>query len=239
MLQDADVLLHAREGRVEPVGEVRDESVSTRELLQPADDVAARIANVFSAVAATVVWGVWTAIELGYFSERAIPSRDRDQGSLLALTVAHCFRLVGMLVGVLGVGRIDIGGVAGGAGGAGARLQWFGLGLMFAGITIRWTAMHALGVFFTGRVQIRESHTLIRTGLYSRLRHPAYTGSLLAYFGLGLAFANWWTLAFSFLPYLIAIGYRIHVEEAVLQETFGPDYAQYAGTTKRIVPWVY
>jgi len=76
-------------------------------------------------------------------------------------------------------------------------------------------------------------------GLYSRLRHPAYAGSLLAYFGLGLAFSNWWTLACSVLPYLVAIGYRIHVEEAVLQETFGPAYAQYARTTKRIVPWVY
>ena len=54
--------------------------------------------------------------------------------------------------------------------GAGAPLQLSGLGLMFAGITIRWTAVHALGVFFTGRVQIREGHTLIRTGL---LRDPA------------------------------------------------------------------
>lgn len=97
----------------------------------------------------------------------------------------------------------------------------------------------ALGVFFTGRVQIREGHRLIRTGLYSRLRHPAYAGSLLAYFGLGLAFSNWWTLGMSVLPYLIAIGYRIHVEEDVLQKTFGPAFGQYARTTKRIVPWVY
>lgn len=76
-----------------------------------------------------------------------------------------------------------------------------------------------MGVFFTGRVQIREGHTLIRTGLYSRIRHPAYAGSLLAYFGLGLAFSNWWTLTCNVLPYLVAIGYRIHVEEAVLRET--------------------
>jgi hypothetical protein len=115
-------------------------------------------------------------------------------------------------------------------------LQLSCLGLMFAGITIRWMAIHALGVFFTGRVQIREGHTLIRTGLYSRLRHPACAGSLRAYFGLGLAFSNGWTLACSLLPYLVAIGYRIHIEEAVLQETFGPAYAQYARTTKRHVP---
>jgi protein-S-isoprenylcysteine O-methyltransferase Ste14 len=114
-----------------------------------------------------------------------------------------------------------------------------GLGLLCAGIAIRWTAIHALGIFFTGRVQIREGHTLIRSGLYSRLRHPAYAGCLLAYFGLGLAFSNWWTLACSVLPYLVAVGYRIDVEEAGLQDAFGPAYAQYARTTKRIVPWVY
>jgi hypothetical protein len=121
--------------------------------------------NVLSAGAATAVWGIWSAIELAPFRRhRAIPSRDWDKGSLLALNVAHGFRLVGMLVGFLGVGRID---------GADAPLQLSGLGLMFAGITIRWTAIYALGVFFTGRVQIRDGHTLIRTGIYSRLRHPA------------------------------------------------------------------
>jgi protein-S-isoprenylcysteine O-methyltransferase Ste14 len=186
--------------------------------------------NVLSAAAATAVWGIWSAIELAPRRHRAIPSRDWDKGSLLVLNVAHAFRLVGMLVGFLGVGRID---------GARAPLQLSGLALMFAGIAVRWTAIHHLGIFFTGRVQIREGHTLVRTGIYSRLRHPAYAGSLLAYFGLGLAFSNWWTLACSVLPYLVAIGYRIHVEEAVLQKTFGAAYAQYARTTKRIVPWVY
>jgi protein-S-isoprenylcysteine O-methyltransferase Ste14 len=183
-----------------------------------------------SAGAATLVWGVWTAIELGFRRHRAIPSRDSDKRSLLALQLAHGCRLVGMLVGFLGVGRID---------GADVPLQLSGLGLLFVGIAVRWTAIHALGAFFTGRVQIQQGHTLVRTGLYSRLRHPAYAGSLLAYLGLGLAFANWWTLAFSVLPYLVALGYRIHVEETVLRETFGPAYAQYARTTKRIVPWVY
>ena len=60
-----------------------------------------------SAGAATAVWGIWSAIELAARRHRAIPSRDWDKGSLLALNVAHGFRLVGMLVGFLGVGRID------------------------------------------------------------------------------------------------------------------------------------
>ena len=80
--------------------------------------------NVLSAGAATAVLGIWWAIELAPPRHRAIPSRDWDKGSLLALNVAHGFRLAGMLVGFLGVGRID---------GAGAPLQLSGLGLLFAG----------------------------------------------------------------------------------------------------------
>jgi protein-S-isoprenylcysteine O-methyltransferase Ste14 len=148
----------------------------------------------------------------------------------LALNLGHAFQVAGVVVGFLGVGRMA---------GANAPLQLSGVGFMVAGIAVRWTAMHALGRLFTGRVTIREGHTLVQTGLYSRLRHPAYAGSLLAYVGLGLAFANWCTLACSVLPYLVALGYRIRVEEEVLHATFGHAYAQYARTTKRIVPWVY
>src|SRR5690606_14883721 len=99
--------------------------------------------HVLGASAATAIWAVWTAVELGFRRSEAIPSHDRDRGSLSALQVAHGFRLVGMLVGFLGAGRIE---------GAGAPLQVAGLGLMFVGVAVRWTAIHALGVFFTGRV---------------------------------------------------------------------------------------
>jgi protein-S-isoprenylcysteine O-methyltransferase Ste14 len=37
----------------------------------------------------------------------------------------------------------------------------------------------------------------------------------------------------------VAIGYRIHVEELALEDTFGPAYADYARKTKRIIPRVY
>ena len=99
--------------------------------------------NMLIAGIATAVWALWTAIELAARRDRAIPSRDSDKGSLVALNVAHAIRLAGMLIGFLGVGRID---------NAATPLQLSGLGLMFAGIALRWTAIHTLGVFFTGRV---------------------------------------------------------------------------------------
>ena len=86
---------------------------------------------------------------------------------------------------------------------------------------------------------IKDDHVLVRSGLYGHVRHPAYTGALLAHLGLGLSFSNWFSLALSSIPYFIAAAYRIHVEEQVLREAFGDEYAAYARQTKRLIPGVY
>jgi protein-S-isoprenylcysteine O-methyltransferase Ste14 len=135
-----------------------------------------------SAWVVTAVLGVWWLIEISYLRRHSTaPSRSWDKGSSRAWDVAHGIQLVGMLVGFLGIGGID---------GARAGVQVSGLGLVLASITSRWKAIYTLGKLFTGRVQIQEGHILVRSGPYSRLRHPAYAGSLIAHLGIGLAFAN-------------------------------------------------
>ncbi|HEX7956631.1 MAG TPA: isoprenylcysteine carboxylmethyltransferase family protein, partial [Pyrinomonadaceae bacterium] len=80
---------------------------------------------------------------------------------------------------------------------------------------------------------------LLRAGLYRHVRHPAYTGALLAHLGLGLSFSNWWSLALSVVPYAVAAVYRIRVEERALAEAFGAEYEDYARGTKRLIPKVF
>ena len=75
--------------------------------------------------------------------------------------------------------------------------------------------------------------------MYEHLRHPAYTGALVAHLGLGMAFANWYSIALSSIPYFVAAMYRIHVEEHVLVAEFGEEYLDYARHTKRLIPKVY
>jgi hypothetical protein len=106
--------------------------------------------NVLRAGAATAVLGIWWAIELAFPRHRATPSRDWDKGSLLALNVAHGFQLVGMLVGFLDVGRID---------GDDAPLQLSGLGLLLAGIALRWTAIRALAWIIHEKGEVVETQT--------------------------------------------------------------------------------
>ena len=114
-----------------------------------------------------------------------------------------------------------------------------GLALLVAGTALRWAAIVTLWQFFTPNVSILEGHRVVKSGLYGLMRHPAYTGLLLRYFGFGLAFANWLSFALLFLPMLFTTLYRIRVEEEALRAHFGDEYAVYAGETKRLVPGIY
>jgi protein-S-isoprenylcysteine O-methyltransferase Ste14 len=75
--------------------------------------------------------------------------------------------------------------------------------------------------------------------LYKHLRHPAYTGALIAHLGLGLSFSNWFSLVLSFVPYLLAVVYRIRVEEQALSDAFGEKYFEYSRETKRLIPRLF
>ena len=183
-------------------------------------------------VTATVLRALWLAVELPYLRRHrvAAPARDWDRGSALLWDAAAVVEAFGMVLGFAGVGRMK---------GAGGLVGWAGLSLLVAGVCVRWSAVRALGKFFTGTVLIREDHRLLRSGLYRHVRHPAYTGTLVAHLGLGLSFMNWFSLAFGVVPYAVAAAYRIRVEERALREAFGEEYELYARATKRLVPKVF
>jgi protein-S-isoprenylcysteine O-methyltransferase len=121
-------------------------------------------------------------------------------------------------------------------------LPWInGLGaaVLLVGLAIRWYAIFYLGRFFTVNVAIAADHRLIDGGPYRRVRHPSYTGALLAFLGLGICMQNWASLLILMGGVLIAFGYRMHVEERALTEAFGDRYRQYMQRTARLIPGVY
>jgi protein-S-isoprenylcysteine O-methyltransferase Ste14 len=70
-----------------------------------------------------------------------------------------------------------------------------GLVLMVAGIAIRQWAVFVLGRFFTVDVRVHDHQTVVERGPYRWVRHPAYTGLILTFVGIGLALENWAALA--------------------------------------------
>lgn len=182
-------------------------------------------------ILATLLRAVWIIIEVPYLRRFKVkPRRDWDKRSAQIWDFANAIEPIGMVLGFTGHGRIHTGS---------NLIAPFGLSLLITGVAIRWTAIYTLGKYFTGTVLIKEDHRLIQTGMYKHLRHPAYTGALIAHLGLGLSFSNWFSLVLSVVPYLVAVMYRIHVEEQALSEAFGEEYRSYSRSTKRLIPKLY
>jgi protein-S-isoprenylcysteine O-methyltransferase len=114
-----------------------------------------------------------------------------------------------------------------------------GLFLFAAGISLRWYAIIYLGRFFTVDVAIAPEHEVIDSGPYRWIRHPSYTGAILAFVGFGLLLRNWLALLCLILPIAAAFLWRIHVEEHVLSDALGDRYRAYMRRTKRLLPFIY
>ena len=74
---------------------------------------------------------------------------------------------------------------------------------------------------------VSTDQPVISTGPYRLLRHPSYTGLLLACIGVGLASATGRPGCHGPLP-LTVILWRIHIEENALMTTLGDRYRGYA-----------
>jgi len=119
------------------------------------------------------------------------------------------------------------------------QLYVFGFILFLGGLALRWYSIGYLGRFFTVDVSISAEHKLIDAGPYRYVRHPSYTGALLAFLGLGFCFGNWLSILFLTAPIIGAFLWRIRIEESALTQALGNDYRAYRRRTKRLIPWVY
>ena len=120
--------------------------------------------------------------------------------------------------------------------------QMFALGgvfLFIAGLFLRWWAIITLGRFFTVDVTIEKDHELVERGPFRVVRHPSYTGVLLAFVGFALSLRNWAALLIMLLPIFAAFIRRMNVEEDALSRALGSRYADYMRRTKRLVPFIY
>ena len=114
-----------------------------------------------------------------------------------------------------------------------------GVVLFVAGLLLRWWAIITLGRFFTVDVTIEKDHELVERGPFRVIRHPSYTGVLLAFVGFALTLHNWAALLVMLVPIFAAFIRRMNVEEEALSRALGSRYADYMRRTKRLVPFVY
>jgi len=157
--------------------------------------------------------------------------RPHDKGSRIALV---CLIVFGAVIGVLLPVKAPTTDVNSGR----DILFWLGILLMYVGMAFRFYAIAVLGAFFTTTVATAPGQTVIESGPYRRIRHPSYTGLLITLLGFGLTLTNWLSLLVVMVCAFIGLGYRIWVEEQVLQEQLGQPYRAYMRRTKRLIPFV-
>jgi protein-S-isoprenylcysteine O-methyltransferase len=118
-----------------------------------------------------------------------------------------------------------------------AGSAYAGLALTIAGAGFAIWARVFLGGNWSSSVTIKENHKLVRTGPYSLVRHPIYSGFLLAMTGTAIAVGE----ARGFLALILAfLAWRLksRVEEGFMIEQFGGAYEEYERHVKALIPFV-
>ena len=111
---------------------------------------------------------------------------------------------------------------------AGIILTWMGIGLAI------WARVQ-LGQNWSGRVTIKQGHELIRSGPYAHLRHPIYSGLLLALAGSVLQIAEWRCLLGMVLV-LAGFALKAKKEEKMLRLEFGARFQDHCAHTGFLLP---
>ena len=70
-------------------------------------------------------------------------------------------------------------------------IAYVGIALSWLGTIIALWARYCLGEYWSARVTLKEGHQLIRSGPYAFVRHPIYTGMLIACVGTALVVGEW------------------------------------------------
>jgi protein-S-isoprenylcysteine O-methyltransferase Ste14 len=115
---------------------------------------------------------------------------------------------------------------------AGLGLILFALGLGFA----IWARMHIGRNWGTPMIQ-KDEPELVTSGPYHLVRHPIYSGILVASVGTAVSLSWWWLIAVALAG--IYFLYGASVEERYLTEQFPEDYPVYKRSTKMLVPFIF
>jgi protein-S-isoprenylcysteine O-methyltransferase Ste14 len=112
-----------------------------------------------------------------------------------------------------------------------------GLILVFAGLGFAvWARIH-IGRNWSGVVTVKVEHQLIRTGPYAHIRHPIYSGLIVAMIGTALETRQ---IRGALAPVVLYLGFlaKSRIEERFMEQTFGSAYNEYRKSSGAFLPRV-
>ena len=112
------------------------------------------------------------------------------------------------------------------------------VGVMLLGLALTWWARMQLGRLWSSAITRKEEHRLVDTGPYAFVRHPIYTGLIIALLATAAIEA---TLVALLGALLIVLGLwvKARAEERFLLAELGPDaYESYRRRVPMLVPFL-
>jgi protein-S-isoprenylcysteine O-methyltransferase Ste14 len=114
-------------------------------------------------------------------------------------------------------------------------VEWAGVLLTAMGVAVAVWARWHLGANWSGVVSLKEGHELIRTGPYRSIRHPIYTGILLALLGTVVATGEVRGII-AMLIFWLSFYWKARREESFLAQEFGPSFTEHLRHTGMFLP---
>jgi protein-S-isoprenylcysteine O-methyltransferase Ste14 len=116
-------------------------------------------------------------------------------------------------------------------------LQGFGLAVFLLGLVLAIWARVYLGRNWGTPMSEKADPELVTTGPYSSIRHPIYSGMILAMIGTAIAVSLYWLAAVVVLGAYFA--YSAIVEERFMAGWFPGSYPEYKRSTKMLIPFTF
>ena len=175
-----------------------------------------------------MAWGLyWGWSALGVKRARRRESWASRAAHVVPLTVAAALLAAPSLPGWLGEPWRAGGG----------RADGWGIALVTAGLAFSVWARVVLGGNWSASVTLKEEHEIVRAGPYRLIRHPIYSGLIVALAGSALARGEWRGLV-ALVIATAALWRKLRIEEQWLTSEFGTRYADYRRQTWALIPYI-
>jgi protein-S-isoprenylcysteine O-methyltransferase Ste14 len=116
--------------------------------------------------------------------------------------------------------------------------SYVGLALTIIGLGFAVWARFVIGRNWGGLITVQKDHQLMRTGPYGIVRHPIYSGFMLATLGTAIILGDVGGLV-SVALIAVAWGYKARMEESFMIEHFGAEYEEYRRHVKGLIPGIW
>jgi len=118
-----------------------------------------------------------------------------------------------------------------------AAIGWIMVALCFAGFAFCWWARIHLGRLWSAFVTLKAEHRIVDTGPYGIVRHPIYTGIILATVAVGILKGTAYAAAGALLV-ILGFWIKARLEETFLREQLGAGtYNDYRRRVPMLIPF--